>query len=240
MSYNYATYKTALAQLMVMDESDALFTSILPSIIDYAEQRCYTDLNLLATTVADTSSTVTANTRSFTLPVPAGGYFLTLQYINIATPAGSSVISGQRNSVSPASRRMIDYLYPYETSQTTPSVPVLYAMQTDTIIILGPAPDAAYAIEVIGTIRPTALSSANTTTILSTYFPQLLITASMVFASGYQKNFGSQADDPKMAVSWESQYISLLRSAQTQEVRKKYNQTFPGTLQTPPTSGGTT
>jgi len=228
MSYTYSTYTTALAQLMVMEESDPLFVAIEPSVIDYAEQRCYTDLNLLATTVRNATLSTTPNSRSFTLPVPSEGYFLIVQGMNAITPAGGTTATGTRNPISPAALRLVDFLYPTETAPSTPSVPSLYAMVTDTQVVFGPAPDAAYLIEVIGTVRPTAMSVSNPSTILSSHFPQLLITASMVFASGYQKNFGSQADDPKMAISWESQYQTLLKSAQTQETRKKLNQTFAG------------
>ena len=46
--------------------------------------------------------------------------------------------------------------------------------------------------------------------------------ASMIYISGYQRNFGRQSDDPAMAQSYESQYQALLKSAVTEEVRKKY------------------
>lgn len=49
----------------------------------------------------------------------------------------------------------------------------------------------------------------------------LFVAAAMVFMSGYQKNFGAQADDPKMAMSWETQYQALLRGAMDEEARKK-------------------
>ena len=34
-------------------------------------------------------------------------------------------------------------------------------------------------------------------------YPELLLCACMVFASGYQRDFGAQAEDPQKAVSWE-------------------------------------
>jgi hypothetical protein len=46
--------------------------------------------------------------------------------------------------------------------------------------------------------------------------------ASMVFASGYMRNFGSQADDPRMSQSWESQYQLLKASAQTEQARQRF------------------
>jgi hypothetical protein len=46
--------------------------------------------------------------------------------------------------------------------------------------------------------------------------------ASMIYISGYQRNFGRQSDDPAMAVSYESQYEVLLKAATTEENRKKF------------------
>lgn len=104
-------------------------------------------------------------------------------------------------------------------------MPTSYAMISQSEIIVGPWPDAGYIVEVIGTQRPTPLSATNTTTFLSTNLPDLFIAASMVFASGYQKNFGAQADDPKMGASWENQYQLLKASANVEEFRKKLQAT---------------
>jgi hypothetical protein len=90
-------------------------------------------------------------------------------------------------------------------------------------IILGPWPDANYQVEVIGTIRPTPLSATNTTTFLTTYLPDLFLAASMIFASGYQRDFGSQADNPQQSASWEMQYEKLFASANAEELRKKFS-----------------
>jgi hypothetical protein len=46
--------------------------------------------------------------------------------------------------------------------------------------------------------------------------------ASMVYISAYQRNFGRQSDDPSMAVSYESQYQALVKSATVEEFRKKF------------------
>jgi hypothetical protein len=39
----------------------------------------------------------------------------------------------------------------------------------------------------------------STTTILSLYVPDLFVAAAMIFMAGYQKDFGSQSDDPQAA-----------------------------------------
>lgn len=218
MSYTYATYSAALAELMVTTALDPDFVAIEPSIIDYAEQRCYREGDFLSTIIRDSSSALTANSRNFTLP-SGQGRFVTTQGFNVYTPVSSTTT---RNQLVPTTRDFLDATWPSESASTTPSIPANYAMITDQTIIVGPPPDANYMVEVIGTIRPIPLSATNTTTFLSLYLPDLFFAASMVFASGYQKNFGSQSDDPRMAASWESQYQLLKESAFTEEFRKKY------------------
>ena len=44
----------------------------------------------------------------------------------------------------------------------------------------------------------------------------------MIYISGYQRNFGRANDDPQMAVTYESQYNTLLKGAAVEEARKKF------------------
>jgi hypothetical protein len=46
--------------------------------------------------------------------------------------------------------------------------------------------------------------------------------ASMIYISAYQRNFGRANDDPQMAITYESQYQALLKSAMMEENRKKF------------------
>lgn len=230
MTYTYTTYKAAIANELVVDPADTDFVAIFPSLIDYAEQRPYRDLDLLATVVRQ-SGLLTANSRNFTLPT-TNGRFVVTNGINIITPSSQTdPDAGLRNPCLPASRDYIDAVYP---SNTGADVPTHYSMITDQTVIFGPAPDAAYTAEVIGTIRPTPLSESNTTTYLTLYLPDLFFAAGMIFGSGWQKNFGSQADDPKMATSWESQYQALLMSANVEEQRKRYASGAWGSLSPTP------
>jgi len=215
----YAQWVAELANLCVIDATDANFVANLPSTIDDAEQRIYRDLDLLNTVVRD-AGTLSTGTRSFTLPSNLGRFVVTNGF-NVITPVATTIPdSGTRNQLTPCSRDVLDMLWP---STTGAAVPSLYAMITDQEVIVGPFPDAAYTIEVIGTIRPTPLSASNTTTYLTLYLPDVFLACSMIFMSGYMRNFGSQADDPKMAVSWESQYQALFSSANVEENRKRYS-----------------
>jgi hypothetical protein len=235
MSLTYSQWVAELANLCVIDAADANFVANLPSTIDDAEQRIYRDLDLLNTVTRDTGL-LSTGTRTFNLPSNLGRFVVTNGF-NVITPSSTTdPDSGTRNQLVPCSRDVLDMLWP---STTGAAVPALYAMITDQQIIVGPAPDAAYTIEVIGTIRPTPLSTTNTTTYLTLYLPDLFLSASMVFMSAYMRNFGAQADDPKMATSWESHYQTELSSANVEEQRKRYaggqwSSMQPAPIATPP------
>lgn len=219
MSLTYSTYVTALSTLTTIPSSNPDFTNILPDCIDYAEQRIYRELDLLSTVVRDASQSLTPNSRNFTLPT-AQGVFVVTNGINLITPAGTTPDNGTRNPLTPTSLQVLDLISP---SATVTGLPTKFAMVTQTAIVVGdPWPGSAYVVEVIGTQRPTPLSSTNTVTFLSANLPDLFLSASMIFMAGYMRNFGAQADDPQMGASWESQYEKLKASAETEEARKRF------------------
>jgi hypothetical protein len=220
MSLDYTTYVAQIANIMAVQSTTTQFQTMLPGMIDYAEQRIYRELDLLNTVVRDSSSSFIAGSRNFALPTTTNGPFVTVQGINVITPAGTQPDSGTRNALQITVR---DYLDNVWNSSTVSTLPKLFAMIDQFNIIVGPWPDANYVVEVIGTIRPNPLSSTNTTTFLTNYLPDLFIAASMIFASGYQRDFGSQADNPAQAQSWESQYEKLFASANGEELRKKFS-----------------
>src|SRR5262249_50920091 len=131
----------------------------------------------------------------------------------------------------------IDAVYPSAASSNT-GLPQFAARLSDRSLLLGPAPDQPYGLEVYGTQRPTPLSSANTTTWISQNLPELFIGASMVFSAGFQRDFGAQSETPQMGGSWESQYQTLLKNVNVAEHRKKYqaegwSNTQPSPVATP-------
>jgi hypothetical protein len=214
---NYSQYVTQIATMAVVEPSDPAFVTILPAMIDYAELRIYRDLDLLSTVTTSTSYTLSASDRRVTFPASA---FVSLQQVNVITPAGSSdPDSATRVSLMPATKEFLDAVYP---SATGAAVPKYFAMLNATTVLVGPWPSSAYTVELVGTTRPATLSAANTTTVISTQLPDLLIMASMIYISGFQRNFGRASDQPDMAVSYESQYQGLLKGAMVEEFRKKF------------------
>jgi hypothetical protein len=220
MSLSYSTYVTALSTLTNIASTDTAFQAILPDCIDYSEQRIYRELNLLSTVVRDASQALAPGSRNFTLPT-AQGTFVVVNRINAVTPAGTQPSSGTRNALLPVSLDYLDNVWP-SSDATYTGLPTAFAMVTQTSIVVGPWPDQAYTMEVVGTQRPLPLSASNTVTFLSDSLPDLFLAASMVFMAGYMRNFGSQADDPKMAASWEQQVQTLKASAETEEARKRF------------------
>jgi hypothetical protein len=210
-----AAYSTGNGQ----PTTDQYWLTEIPGIIDYAEQRLYRELDLLATRITDQSATLTANQRTFSLPTFYGN-FLVVEEMNVITPYNATFSSGSRVALVPASKQFIDWSWPSAAVGNT--VPEWYAPLDNATMLLGPAPDQAYPMEVIGTQRPTPLSSANAITILTTMLPDLWMAATMIKASGFMRNFGSQADNPAMSVSWQGQYDLLFKSADAEEARKMY------------------
>jgi hypothetical protein len=215
MSYTDSTFTTALASLLVVSETDDDFVAQLDTIKRNAELRCYRDLDLVSTSVA-VNGTMTANSRTFALPT-SSGHLVVVDAINVFD--ASSV----RHPLKPASRDVIDTLWPSDTAPAAASIPTLFARIDDTNVLVGCAPGAAWTAEVVGTIRPDPMSPSNPTTFLSAYVPDLLMAAAMAFATGsLLHNFGAQSDDPRQATSWEGQYNTLLASASKEELRKNY------------------
>lgn len=216
MSLTYASYYAAIQTLVASQSPDTPFDTIFPDAIDYAEQRCYRELDLLQTVTVDTSVTLAAGARNATIP----SAFVVINGYNILTPVGSGA-TGLRNPLTPVSRDVIDMLWPGGTTAT--GMPVMFAQLTQWTVLFGPTPDQGYTLEIIGTQRPAPLTSTNDTTFLTLYLPDLFIAATMVFMSGYMRNFSSSGNDPQMAVNWESQYKALFASANSEEMRKKFN-----------------
>lgn len=221
MSLTYNTYVEQIANIMAVKSTTPQFQTMLPGMIDYAEQRIYREIDLLNTVVRDSSASLSAGSRNFNFPVTSNGIFVTVQGINVITPAGTVPDNGTRVALQPISRDYLDTVHNSSTGAT--GVPKFFAMIDQDSIIVAPRPAANYVVEIIGTIRPNALSASNPNTFLTQYLPDLFLAASMVFGSGYQRDFGSQADNPQQAASWEMQYQTLFKSANAEELRKKFS-----------------
>jgi hypothetical protein len=214
MALDYNSFVSTVANIMATDPTTPEFVQILPQAIAYAEDRIYRELDILDSVAINATTTFTPNNRNFTLPPAPYGAFLTLTGINVLYGNGP-----QRQQLQPVA---MSYLNAVWGSPTGATLPEYFSMVRQDLIQVGPWPDQAYVVEVIGTFQPEPMSATNPTTFLTTYVPDLLIAGGMIFLSGYMRDFGSQADNPAQAQSWSSQYDVLFKSAMLLELRKKF------------------
>lgn len=243
MSYNGSvagttSYATQMATMAVVAETDPAFLTILPQMIVYAELRMYRDLDFLFTSGVSTSYSLTVGSR--TLNVPAE----TFPYGTLVVPEQINVLVGSvdpdqatRVPLLPTTKEFLDAVYGSGASANR-GVPQYWVPFDDYTFLVGPYPDQSYTVELVGTYRPASLSATNPTTFISTNLPDIMIMASMVYISAYQRNFGRMNDDPQMAISYESQYQTLLKGAAVEEARKKFeaagwSSQSPSTFATP-------
>lgn len=222
---NFSDWNTAMGTLLEIQmpnpataspSSDPNYNSIYPRAIEFAELTIQRDLDLINTQVTDDSATLTANSRKFTLPTDKGVYIVVDQ---VAIFVGGA----RQPPLIPTSRDFLDFSYPGDASLTpAPSYPIYWCPVDGTTILVGPAPDTGYTVEVVGTQRFVMLSSTNTSNFLTLQLEDLYIAASMIWFSGYQRDFGSQSDNPQMAVSWQTVYNNLKTPAFVEESRKKF------------------
>lgn len=224
------SYKTQIATMAVVEETDTAFLNILPQMITYAENRICRDLDFLFTSVANSSYSVALNTRTITVPTanffPAdSGTLVVCEQINLLTPAGATnPESCIRVPLLPTTKEFLDSVYGASAATGVPKYFCPFGDgQNAYTFLVGPYANATYTVEIIGTYRPASMSATNPTTFISLNVPDLLIMASMIYIAAYQRNFSSaQGNDPQMPVTYETQYATLLKSAIAEESRKKF------------------
>jgi hypothetical protein len=239
---NYDQVLKALQTILEipLNQEDENFKRIVPLMFTYADNRIYRELEFLATT-AMTTGTLTVGNRETPLPSTV----LVLREMSVLVPTGKGWQAGEvvnftaRKTLERFSPEALDMIwsgsrYDPNTNSMQPSplgVPEKYAVvgtSTSTFpqtlsysIRLAPVPNKAYAAEYFGVIRPALLSATNTETFLSVNYADLFCAACMVFASGYQRDFGAQADDPQKAITWNGTYETLRASAMLEAGRMK-------------------
>lgn len=225
MSINYTTYVSEIATLTLITSAilvggDNNFQGILPAGIDYAEGRLYRELDLPVVSVVDTSVICSSGVRTVAISTVSGEPLI-IEALNILTSAGAPSSAATRVQLTPTSRAIVDAVYPSALSSQC-GQPEYYARISNQTLLLGPAPDQPYGIEMQATIRPSPLSASNSSTWLTQNVPELMIAATMIFMSGHMRDFGAQSDNPQMAQSWESQYQNLIKSMDVDAMRMKF------------------
>lgn len=232
MSLDYSTLLSSIKNLCV-DDGSTDFTAIFPQAIAYCENRAYRELDMLSDRV-DPSPTVTLSAGSRNATCPAS--IQVVEGINLLTPVGQVPPTASRSNLERMSLDFIDIAYGSESTTGTPTV---FAMKTDTTIILAPTPASAWKIEIVGTGQAAPMSPTNTTSPLGNYFPDLLLSGVMIFMSAWQRDVGGQMN-PGDADTWSSAFKMQMQSAIEFIQRQKsqdpgWNPLTPTPLATPRT-----
>lgn len=230
----YNLYVAQIADLAVMQTTtvggilqgvDASFNTLTPSTLNYAELRIQRDLDLLPSQTSR-AYTMVAGNNQLQLDVDD---FVTIQTIAVTS-------NNVTYPLLPTTKEFLQNVYGTSTSSALPQYFAMYGGDlssggnTYNNIIVGPYPDSAYPVTVTGTVRLPSLYQnavaglADTgTTFISANLPDLLVQASMIYISQFQRNFGPASNDPSMGPTYEMQYQNLLRGAGVEEARKKFN-----------------
>jgi hypothetical protein len=236
LSYNgYVTHLGIMAVVMtteidgVVQGVDPAFTNIIPNMLNYAELRIQRDLDLLN---SQTTNTYTLTAGNPILPIPIND-FLTLQTFEVTQTNGSQTVNA--TPLLPVSKEFIQNCFAGLANAGTPRY---FAMVGDNFgdgadsfnnVLLGPLPNFPYTVRVTGTIRTPSLFTyaapgvADTSfTYISQFYPDMLIMASMIYISAFQRNFGPTSDTPESGMTYEKQYQALRLGAIAEENRKKF------------------
>jgi hypothetical protein len=207
---------------------DAPLQTILPQILSYAEGRLQRDLDLLS---AQTSNTYTlaAGVSVFSLPVDD---FIMVNTVELTQTSGGNVVNA--TTLLPVSKEFIQNVYSGLSSSGTPQYFAMYGStfgdggDSVTNILFGPPPNYPYTMRVTGTQRASSLyqyASAGVAdtqyTYLSAYYPDMLMMASMIYISAFQRNFSATSDSADMGQTYEKQYQALRLGAIPEENRRK-------------------
>ncbi len=236
----YAELVTAL-EVLAMQLPPATaddFLAYIPTAIANAELRIYRDMSdLLASRGQNTNIAFTANSpllslnglaAQVTAPIVFQG--ATLAYTN---PVTVERVEALVTATAPSTglqwvsllRSSLEFVQMTWPNTTLTAAPVFgsgyYCLLDDRTVLVAPTPDAAYPARITGTWRPATLSEANPSSYLSVSYPDLLLASAMLEITGYMANWGSQADDPKQAVSWLQMYGQRLAAAKAEEMRRR-------------------
>lgn len=218
----YSEFTTRLAATMVADQADADFVTMLPQVIDHAEKRILRDLDPWQ---FRKGAPVTV--------VGSSGYASTPA--DLWMPHVLSTYDG--GVVKPLERRQIHYLWMYWNNALGKGAPKYWAWDADAGRLLIVPPQDNQPLFLHYTYRPAPLSASNPETWISKQYPDLLFNAAMIFAAGYQRNYGS-GDDPNQEPFWTKEYNAALKEAQRQQAYMKAGSAFEISSTAPVASNG--
>jgi hypothetical protein len=173
---NYSELTTNIRDYTEVD-SNVLTQSIIDTFIENAEFRIMRDID------SD------QNKRYATAPLISGQRFINVPDNTLIVRSAQIVDSdgvGQANNRDFLEYRDTSFMSEYNSSESS-GVPKYYGMWDDNTLVFAPTPNAEYTIQLNYILKNPGLSSTNTTTYISTNFPNGLLYACLVEAYGFLK-----------------------------------------------------
>jgi hypothetical protein len=141
----------------------------------------------------------------------------------------SCQITNSTGGADNSSRSFLEYRDTNFISEYNPTgvqgLPKYYSYWDENTIVLAPTPDQNYNMQINYILKPTGLSSSNTTTYLSNEFPNGLLYACLVEAYGFLKG------PPDMIQFYEGKYQQALQGFTVEQMgrrrRDEYQQGSP-------------
>lgn len=208
---------------------DDAFNTIVPQMLNYAELRIQRDLDFLSSQSSNLY-TLIAGQNVFSIPVDD---FFTIQTLEIAQLSGGNVVNS--TPLLPVPKEFIQNCYAGLFSAGQPQYFAMYGdnwedgQDTFNNVLFGPTPNFAYPLRVTGTSRAPSLYKYASTgiadtsyTYISAYYPDMLVLASMIYITMFQRNFGPVADTPESGMTYEKQYQAARLIAIPDENKRKF------------------
>jgi len=162
-----AVLTDAIVQGMIRDAELRIFREV---DADYTREYATANLNINSPYLDLPSANVTTSTRTSIIVRSM------LVFDSTQTPTTKEYLD----------KRDTSFIFEYNSTGST-GVPKYYANWKETTIIMAPAPDAQYKVQLSYIYSPEALSATNTTTYLSDNVSDLLFYATMVQAYEFLK-----------------------------------------------------
>ena len=214
------TYAELTQQILDYTETDTnvLTDTIINDIIEHAESKIFREIDLDVFRKYKTAS-LTISDPFVAMPGATPQLFSAIRYVQIFGTDNVRITLEKKDS---------SFINEFVPNRTTTGTPKYYANWDNDTILLAPAPDATYTVELAYYAQPTGLSSSNTTTWVSNNAPLLLLYACLVEAFKFLKG---PAD--MLNVYTQSYQTELQVLAQEQMGKRRRDDYMDGTIRVP-------
>ena len=214
------TYAELKQQILDYTETDTnvLTDTIINDIIEHAESKIFREIDLDVFRKYKTAS-LTISDPFVAMPGATPQLFSAIRYVQIFGTDNVRITLEKKDS---------SFINEFVPNRTTTGTPKYYANWDNDTILLAPAPDATYTVELAYYAQPTGLSSSNTTTWVSNNAPLLLLYACLVEAFKFLKG---PAD--MLNVYTQSYQTELQVLAQEQMGKRRRDDYTDGTIRVP-------